>query len=197
MIERDRPATPGGSPPGAPRGRLVLVTGGARSGKSTFAEAYARRSSKQVVYVATARVLDGEMAERVRAHRAARPAGWLTVEETLNLPSVIRRFDSPEHLLLVDCLTMLATNLLLEGMPTDPGTEVAARVHGRLTEAAQAARAARCDVVAVTNEVGMGIVPDNALSRTYRDVAGRANQEWAARADEVYVLFAGVPLKLK
>ncbi len=190
---------------GGGRGKLVFVTGGARSGKSVFAERYARQSGKRVIYVATAEAYDGEMARRIEEHRRRRPAGWTTVEEPLWLAPVIRRDGDAGTLLLVDCLTMLISNHLLAragtggeelGSPARQA-EIFGKIMAYLQETAVATRDSRADVVVVSNEVGMGLVPETPLGRLYRDLVGKANQEFAALADEAFVLFSGLPFKLR
>ena len=179
--------------PSAPRvkggltlSRLTLVLGGARSGKSRYAEALVTTHPPPWLYVATAQALDDEMRARVAAHRAARgDAGWQTVEEPLDLAAALR--DAGGQPALVDCLTLWLTNLMLGGH------DIAAAEDA--LDAALDARAA--PTVLVANEVGLGIVPDNALSRRFRDEAGRLNQRVAARADAVVLTVAGLPLGIK
>lgn len=165
---------------------LILYIGGARSGKSRLAEARALSLSAAPVYVATAQAGDGEMAERIALHRVARGAGWSVVEEPLDLVGALTASDGgPAR--LVDCLTLWLSNLM--EAEREIGAETAALID---TLARQDA-----PVVLVTNEVGQGIVPDNALARAYRDAAGRLNQAVAEVADEVVLATAGLGLKLK
>lgn len=187
------------------RGKLVFITGGARSGKSVFAERYAARSGKKIIYVATAEARDGEMTERIEAHRGRRPSGWTTVEEPLLLDLVIRHHGDSDTLILVDCLTMLVSNHLLarggtagEGLESpERQREILGEIGTYLQKTAAAARESPADVVIVSNEVGMGLVPDSPLGRLFRDLTGRANQEIASLSDEVFVLFSGLPLRLR
>ena len=178
-----------------------LIIGGARSGKSALAERLACESGKEVVYLATAHAGDGEMGARIEHHRARRPAYWRTVEESLDLAAVLRRECTAGRLVLVDCLTLWLTNLMLCG--PEPLPESGALV---LPERFDAERAALLDVldaglpgelILVSNEVGMGIVPLGALSRRFADEAGRLNQDVAARAGRVILVAAGLPLVLK
>lgn len=180
---------------------VTLILGGARSGKSALAERLARESGKEVVYLATARAGDGEMGARIAHHRARRPAAWRTVEECLGLAEVLRRECTPGRLVLVDCLTLWLTNLMLSGEEPLPET-------GELTlpPGFERERAALLDLfeaglpgelVLVSNEVGMGIVPLGALTRRFVDEAGRLNQDVAARANRVILVAAGLPLVLK
>ena len=170
-----------------PLPRLTLVLGGARSGKSRHAEALIEASGAAAHYIATAEARDDEMRARIAKHRARRGARWTTREETLALAAVLAEEAGPGRAVLVDCLTLFLSNLLLAGR--DVAAESAALI----------AVLRRLDgpVVLVANEVGLGIVPDNALAREFRDHAGRLNQEIAALADRVVFIAAGLPLVLK
>ncbi|MGB9804190.1 MAG: bifunctional adenosylcobinamide kinase/adenosylcobinamide-phosphate guanylyltransferase [Desulfofundulus sp.] len=179
---------------------LVLVLGGARSGKSDFAEEMATSSGSRVVYVATAAAGDDEMARRIAHHRRRRPAGWLTVEETHWLEKVVRQCEKQADVILIDCLTMWVTNLLLDESLLPPGSSVEDRECFILEQARQLGRTASASparVIMVANEVGMGLVPENALGRLYRDVAGRVNRLLAREAEEVYLVVAGLPVEIK
>ena len=179
--------------PGAPVSAIepghgvTLVLGGARSGKSTFAEKLAREGGGQCVYVATAEPVDAEMAGRIEAHRARRGEGWRTVEAPLRLAEAIRRESVPRTCLLVDCLTVWLGNLMHHGHDVDAAREAL------LASLATASG----PVVLVANEVGLGIVPDNAMARAFRDHAGRLNQAVAGAAGRVYFVAAGLPVRLK
>ncbi|GAC1347457.1 MAG: bifunctional adenosylcobinamide kinase/adenosylcobinamide-phosphate guanylyltransferase [Acetobacteraceae bacterium] len=162
---------------------LTLVLGGARSGKSRHAEALLTALPAPWIYVATAQAFDDEMRERVALHRASRGPGWRTVEEPLDVAGALSAGEPA----LVDCLTLWLTNLMLGEH------DIAAALDA--VEAALAARSA--PTVLVANEVGLGIVPDNALARRFRDEAGRLNQRMAARADAVVLTVAGLPLRVK
>jgi adenosylcobinamide kinase/adenosylcobinamide-phosphate guanylyltransferase len=163
--------------------RSTLVLGGARSGKSRYAEALVTALPPPWTYVATAQIFDREMRERVDAHRAARAAGWVTIEEPLDLAGALAAAGP----VLVDCLTLWLTNVMLAERDVDAG--VAALL------AALKDRTAPC--VLVSNEVGLGIVPDNALARRFRDAAGVLHQRLAAQADRVVFMVAGLPLVVK
>lgn len=167
--------------------RIVLVLGGARSGKSRHAESLVEQTGLAPIYVATAHAGDGEMVERIANHRARRGPQWRTIEAPLDLPATIRAHAGAERALLVDCITLWISNLLMAG--ADPGTET-----GGLLDALSAAAGT---VVIVSNEVGQGIVPDNALARQFRDAAGLANQRIAGLAEDVVLVSAGLPLVLK
>jgi len=165
---------------------VILITGGARSGKSTRAEARARAFPGQPVYVATAEALDGEMEARIARHRARRGTDWIEREVPLDLVAALVASDGGGAR-LVDCLTLWLSNL----MHAERNWE------REVTELAAALPRLNSPVVLVTNEVGLGIVPDNALARSFRDAAGIMNQNIAAVADEVEFIVAGLPMKLK
>jgi adenosylcobinamide kinase/adenosylcobinamide-phosphate guanylyltransferase len=166
---------------------LVVLLGGARSGKSMLALRLAAESGAAVTVVATGEALDEEMAARIAAHRAERPPEWTVVEEPLELAAAIEAVPARETL-VVDCLSLWVANTLERG---------AGDVEQESVAAADAAAARAAPTIAVTNEVGLGIVPDNALARSYRDTLGRVNADWAALADEAYFVVAGRPLRLE
>ena len=168
---------------------VTLVLGGARSGKSAFAENLVAESGLEKLYLATGRAFDGEMEERIARHRADRGGGWRTIEAPLDLVGALRREVRPGRMILVDCLTLWATNLMLE--ERDVAAEAAALAAFLGQEGLPGS------VVLVSNEVGLGIVPDNAMARAFRDHAGRLHQEIAALAGAVFFVAAGLPMKLK
>ena len=165
---------------------VTLVLGGARSGKSAFAERLAADTGLAKLYVATAQVWDSEMRERVDHHKARRE-GWTTIEEPDDVEGTIARESRPDRVLLVDCLTLWVTNLMMAGADID----------ARGAALCAALSVAAGPVILVTNEVGLGIVPDNAMARAFRDHAGRLHQKVAAVAGTVYFTAAGLPLKMK
>lgn len=165
----------------------LLVLGGARSGKSRYAQARAEALDGDLVYIATAQPLDDEMEDRIARHRADRGARWSTLDVPLDLTAAIRAQAAPGRVLLVDCLTLWTSNLMFAERDLDAETEALAT----------AVAEARGPLILVANEVGLGIVPDNALARRFRDAAGRINQSVAAAANEVQFLAAGLPLRLK
>ena len=167
--------------------RTLLVLGGARSGKSRYAQARAEACDGELVYIATAQALDDEMAARIDQHRADRGARWRTIETPLDLPDAIRAEARPNTVLLVDCLTLWLSNLMFAERDIIKEAE---RLSGVLAEVAS-------PVILVTNEVGLGIVPDNGLARRFRDAAGILNQSVAAVVDEAVFMVAGLPLRLK
>ena len=166
---------------------VTLVLGGARSGKSSFAEGITVAHPRGCVYVATAEIGDDEMAERVRKHQARREAHWRTVEAPLDLGAAPCSVSATIAAVLVDCLTLWLSNLM--AAERDPANETEALI--------RALGQAGGPVVFVSNEVGLGIVPDNALARAFRDHAGRLNQRIAEIANDVFFLAAGLPLRLK
>jgi adenosylcobinamide kinase / adenosylcobinamide-phosphate guanylyltransferase len=170
-----------------PAGRACLVIGGARSGKSAYAQALAEGSGLRPVYVATATVWDAEMADRVDRHRAARDASWRTVEEPVALADVLVRNARADAIVLVDCLTLWLTNLMLGGHDVEQHTQ---RLLDTLAQRSG-------PVIIVTNEVGQGIVPENRLARDFRDRQGRLNQAVAQACDTVVLVTAGLPLQIK
>lgn len=179
----------------------TLVLGGARSGKSAYAERLAHASGKEVVYVATSRAGDAEMAARIAHHRARRPAAWRTVEEELSLAAVLRAHCSPGRLVLVDCLTLWLSNLMFcdgREWPEVGAVALPERFHQERAALLDVLEAGvEGDIVFVSNEVGMGIVPWGAVSRCFADEAGWLNQAVAANADHAVFVVAGLPLVLK
>ncbi|MCA8882415.1 MAG: bifunctional adenosylcobinamide kinase/adenosylcobinamide-phosphate guanylyltransferase [Rhodobacteraceae bacterium] len=166
--------------------RLALITGGAASGKSRFAEALVTGTGRPRCYIATARAWDDEMRAKIARHRDQRGSGWRLVEAPEALADALRAVGA-EETVLVDCLTMWLSNLLLAEADLD---RAAADLCGAL-------RDCPAQVVCVTNEVGLGIVPDNALARRFRDAQGRLNQTVAGQADLAVAVMAGLPLVLK
>ena len=165
----------------------LLVLGGARSGKSRYAQQRAEACAGRLAYIATAQALDAEMADRIARHRADRDARWHTIEAPLALAAAIARAGESHAAILVDCLTLWLSNLLLADR--DP--------QGEGATLAEAIAACPVPVALVANEVGLGIVPDNALARRFRDEAGWLNQRLPAIADEVVFVAAGLPMVLK
>lgn len=177
--------------------RLVLVLGGARGGKSTYAERLAAElGGDDVLFVATAEALDDEMRARIAKHQEARPADWRTLEAPSLVDSSLADAARDVRVVVVDCLTLLVSNALLAGAEPEPAL-AEARVEAEIDALLVAYEQSQAAWVVVSNEVGLGLVPDNPLGRTYRDALGRANQRVAAAADEVLFLVAGLPLQLK
>jgi adenosylcobinamide kinase / adenosylcobinamide-phosphate guanylyltransferase len=168
---------------------LTVLLGGARSGKSSLAVARARARTVPVVFVATAETLDAEMEERVARHRAERDPAWTTVEEPLDLERALAAVPA-EAASIVDCLSLWVANMVQEGL----GEEEVVR---RSRRAVEVAAARPGPTIAVSNEVGMGVVPEYELGRRYRDALGRVNAAWAAAADEALLVVAGRTLELR
>jgi adenosylcobinamide kinase/adenosylcobinamide-phosphate guanylyltransferase len=173
------------SPLPRPSSAIVLVLGGARSGKSRFAESLLSEYQGHRLYLATGQAGDEEMRQRILDHQARRGPGWHTIEATLDLATPIARAGS--EAVLVDCLTLWLSNLMAAELDVDQATDGLCRTLGK----------AQGPVVLVSNETGLGIVPDNALARAFRDHAGRINQAVAAVATRVFFVAAGLPLTLK
>lgn len=167
--------------------RLFFVIGGARSGKSSFALDMANGLDREKTYLATACAQDGEMAERIKKHRLERGQDWNTMEEKTGIASII---ENLEGVVLVDCLTLWVTNLMMDGLDE-------AAILDKARSFISSCKRAKADVIAVSNEVGLGIVPDNVLARKFRDIAGLVNQKIAKEADEVFFVASGIPLKMK
>jgi adenosylcobinamide kinase/adenosylcobinamide-phosphate guanylyltransferase len=184
-------------------GSVILVTGGAKSGKSLFAETLAGSLGEHVVYVATADVLDEEMAARVARHRAQRPATWITLEAPRDPDLALSAVPSSAGAVLVDCLTIWSSNRLLAlGEPEGAGwwdavVDLQETLCEQLGEVVAAARARSWHLVMVTNEVGYGVVPDTPLGRAFRDVLGAVNQRVAGLADAVFLVVAGLATEVK
>jgi len=181
--------------------KTVLITGGARSGKSTFAQGMAAKSGKRVLFVATAQAGDEEMRRRIEDHKRSRPSSWRTLEAPTEIGARITKSIGDGQLVLVDCITLLVSNVMGEFLSPD-GSEVdeaesekavAAEIDGLL----DCLKIIEADFIIVTNEVGLGLVPDNKLGRVYRDLLGKANQVLAGAADEVYFMVAGLPMRVK
>lgn len=195
---------------GRPGVRRVLVLGGARSGKSSFAERLAAECGEPLLYVATATAGDAEMAARIAQHRARRPAHWRTLEAPLDVAGQVAAERGAARTVLLEDLTLLLSNLILAGEAdaTEAACRAAEAVDRLDTAAAEAVErqaaaeveallALEVNVILVSNEVGMGLVPTSRLGRLFRDALGRLNQHAAALAGEVYFVAAGLPLRLK
>ena len=172
------------------QGSVTLVLGGVRSGKSRYAQQLAEQS-RRVVFVATAKPSDDEMRRKIDRHREERPKEWLTVEEPLELVRVLAQHEQDCDVIVVDCLTIFAANLLEEE------NEDRVAIEHRVAALCSALVTVGCDVVLVSNEVGSGVVPAYELGRRYRDLLGEINQSVARAADDVVLMVAGLPLALK
>ena len=173
--------------------KLIFVLGGARAGKSGFALRLAEESASQVCFIATAQALDEEMANRIKRHREERPAHWTTIEEPYQLDTALLE-ASASQLVIVDCLTLFVSNWLLR---SDNEIQCEEIVRSISQDFLATLKSERRTAICVSNEVGLGVIPETRLGRTFRDLLGRVNQQFAEAADEVYLLVAGLPLRLK
>ncbi len=170
---------------------VVLVMGGAKSGKSRISLDICNEIARKKIFIATAQALDNEMKERIRRHKEERGGDWGTIEEPIEIVDKMSKFDSEETVILLDCLTLWISNLFMKyGESRQPINEFVDKFVEQLAKA-------KGVIVVVSNEVGMGIVPDNDLARVYRDVAGSLNQEIVRTARKVVMVIAGIPLVLK
>lgn len=173
--------------------KIIFIIGAVRSGKSRFALQLAKQKAGAgragVVFLATCRPKDREMKERVRRHKISRPSSWQTIEEPLDIAAAIKRVKG-EKVIILDCLTLWLSNLLCAGAGEKEMLK-------KTKELAAAALGAKCSLIIVSNEVGWGIVPENKMARLFRDIAGTAHQELAKICDEVYLMVAGISLKVK
>lgn len=170
-------------------GKITLILGGARSGKSTHAVSLARKH-KKTAFIATCQPLDKEMQDRILLHKEARPKDWKTFEEPRDIGGLLGKIGNDFDCIIIDCLTLLISNLILEGHKEEYILE-------KIKAIAVNLRKKKAKIIIVSNEVGLGIVPANRLGRDFRDIAGKANQMTAKIADEVLFVVAGTPLKIK
>ncbi|MFC2051845.1 bifunctional adenosylcobinamide kinase/adenosylcobinamide-phosphate guanylyltransferase [Chloroflexota bacterium] len=179
----------------------ILIIGGARSGKSHFAQELALRSGKSVLFVATAVAGDEEMRKRIEEHQRSRPATWITLEVTIHTGNQIIQKIGKTQVVIVDCITLLVSNILgqyttQDGEPVDDSL-VEKAVSSEISELVECIRCLDARFIIVTNEVGTGLVPANKAGRLYRDLLGKANQLLAQQVDEVYYMVAGLPMTVK
>ena len=179
------------------KGKIILFTGGARSGKSLVAEQYAMAQGGPLAYIATAQVYDQEMESRVALHRQRRADQWKTLEAPYHADQAIEEAAREAKVILFDCLTLYTSNLLLNPDGPEEHEEKYDYTMEEIDKLIISARKSQSVVIFVTNEVGMGIVPTNALARQYRDLSGSANQKIAAVADEVYLVVSGLAVDIK
>jgi adenosylcobinamide kinase / adenosylcobinamide-phosphate guanylyltransferase len=180
-------------------GRLTFLIGGARSGKSSYAEQLASQHNGKILYIATAQALDEEMRTRIAAHQQKRSVDWQTLELESNVGEYLLSHPPQADFILLDCVTLLVSNLALQAAPDlDHPDETAATklVEAEITKLLQAIRSLSAHWVVVSNEVGQGLVPPYPVGRIYRDLLGWANQSLAREADEVYWLVAGIPVPI-
>jgi len=174
--------------------KIILLVGGARSGKSTLAQEMAKNRGGRVLFCATAEPLDDEMQTRIKAHKESRPANWDTIESSRNIGCALEKTASNYDTVIIDCITLLVANCL--------GDDAASRqagqaISGEIEALIELMAKRQSNYILVSNEVGSGLVPDNKLGRIYRDTLGHVNQQLAKCADEVYFMSAGLSLKMK
>jgi adenosylcobinamide kinase/adenosylcobinamide-phosphate guanylyltransferase len=183
--------------------KLILVTGGARSGKSTYAEQTAKEYGENVLYIATSKPIDDEMKQRIAKHRAQRPAVWETLEAYRDLDKTLANIIHKKDAVLLDCITIMITNLMLDEcydwdcLSRDQVQKIEQQIQIEIEKLISISRSSEAPFILVTNEVGMGVVPPSAIGRDFRDIAGRMNQILARAADEVYFCVSGIPMKVK
>lgn len=171
-------------------GEITLILGGTRSGKSQYAIKLAKATNKQVLFIATACTLDKEMQLRIRLHKKNRPSDWKTIEEPKNLVSILKNLPTKPKLIIIDCLTLYISNLLMDNC-TD------AYIEDKVGSILKVIKKSDFDSVLISNEVGLGIVPDNPLARRFRDLSGRINQRVANVSDRVYFMISGLAMDVK
>ena len=194
--------------------KFILILGGARSGKSTFAQSLAKRLGERVLFVATGEPLDEEMALRIEEHKKTRPKNWRTSEIGTKVGQKLREQIEDADVVLLDCITLLVSNILTkedgtpfsspltgedegEGESAEAIPEAEKRVMAEMKELIECIDKHENNFIVVSNEVGLGLVPENKLGRIYRDLLGKANQLLARHASEVYFMAAGIPVKIK
>lgn len=170
--------------------KFILILGGARSGKSRYAVELAKKLNKKVAFIATATSVDKEMNERIKLHKSFRPRYWKVIEEGRDVASILARLETRFGVVLIDCLGLLISNLLADGLKDK-------EIEKRLKILISTISRLELITILVSNEVGTGIVPDNPLARRFRDLVGFANQMTSKRADEVILIQSGIPMKIK
>lgn len=177
---------------------ITLLLGGARSGKSSYAVDLAKNFDGQVVFLATGVSGDKEMKEKIEQHKRSRPISWETIEEPLNIDTALKNASELAELILLDCLTFWVSNLLLHYRNQGKsGAQLEKEVLNQVEQVTSTAKRIESQLIIISNEVGMGVVPESSLGRIFRDILGRANQLVASYADQVFLLVAGLPIKVK
>ena len=183
----------------SPKSKITLILGGARSGKSSYAQSLAEESGKSVTFIATAQALDDEMSARIQKHRAERPANWETLEIQFDIAACVEQIRS--MVVILDCITLLISNLLMQFVKDDlvDETPFMLAVRKEINELTSTLRAHGQDQdwLIISNEVGLGLVPPYQMGRVYRDAIGWANQQLAREADKVILMVAGIPTTIK
>jgi adenosylcobinamide kinase/adenosylcobinamide-phosphate guanylyltransferase len=183
--------------------RIIFITGGTRSGKSLFAINEASKIKEQKAYIATAEALDNEMKARIKKHQEIRGSKWKTYEEPINISAVLSDIKETYRVIVLDCLTIWLSNLMHKSTQVEDNINEFINILASLSRSGSSTRLNSLNdfnglnLFVVSNEVGMGIVPDNELARKFRDLAGLLNQKVAEKADEVYLVTAGIPMRIK
>ncbi len=181
--------------------KIILLLGGARSGKSYYAQELAKTMAQKVLFVATAEAGDEDMRRRIKNHRLARPASWRTLEASTRIGNRIKDEIKDEQLVVIDCITLLVSNIFCrydeKQFETIEDSILEKEAQFEVDQLLNCLKKVEASFIIISNEVGMGIVPDNRMGRLYRDALGRVNQTLAQNADEVYFLAAGIPLRVK
>lgn len=177
--------------------KLILITGGVRSGKSYFAEKLAEKLGHKITFIATAQSLDSEMAERITKHRTERPFHWKTYEEPYQVTQIIQKAGQEAEVIIMDCLTLLISNFMKDFKEEAKNQKLSDTIIRKIKDLIRESSRCRATVVIVSNEVGLGLVPANPMGRFFRDILGKANQLVASQSDLVYLLVAGIPIQIK
>ena len=177
--------------------KSILITGGARSGKSRRAQELAKKAGGEVLFVATAEAGDDEMKRRIKAHRKVRPKDWKTIEVKTHIGSQITKNIGQAKTVVIDCVTLLTSNVLLQYDEKTDAAIVEKAITAEIKELLDCIKHTKADFIIVTNEVGLGIIPGDRVSRLYRDLLGKANRMLAEKVDEVYLMVAGIPITVK
>jgi adenosylcobinamide kinase/adenosylcobinamide-phosphate guanylyltransferase len=171
-------------------GKLSFIIGGTRSGKSTYSLEIAKNTGTKIAFIATAPYYDDDMRKRIEKHQTERPESWHTYEEQKELVSLLKKLENNYDTVLIDCLTLYITNLMLDSFEEKA-------IYITLDDVLKTVKAASYQTIIVSNELGMGVHPENKMAREFRDIAGRCNQLTATNADDVYFVVAGIPIKIK
>lgn len=178
--------------------KIIFLLGGARSGKSSYAIELAKRISDKVLYLATGVPCDDETKAKIEKHKKARPKSWTVIEKPLNVETALKEIDNSIEVVIIDCFTFWVSNLLLHYQDKKVDSSyLETEITTRVLQVISIARNIKAQVIIVSNEVGLGIVPETSLGRIFRDILGRANQMVTASADEVLLMVAGIPIKVK
>lgn len=184
-------------------GKIIFVTGGARSGKSTFAEKYCLEKDEDLGYIATGVAFDEEMKDRIKKHQKQRRGRWTTYERPMNIENVLEEILNNHKIVLLDCLTIYVTNYMFEKnldfekIPMDEINKIEMEIQKSLEKIIEIAKRKDSTLLIVSNEIGLGVVPENRMARIYRDYIGRANQICASESEEAYLIVSSIPVKLK